>query len=110
MAAVPSVKGTAAFYALEPDGKGVLYCHADGEHSGKVFRVRAGIGWYYQTELGGTVSRLGLPISNEEPTKSGARCYFEAGYIEWDSKSGFARAYLGEDPARALLLHEKKLG
>lgn len=77
--------GTASFKARITDGKGVLYCHASGSLSGKIFYVSRGIGWYYEHELKGSVSALGLPTSSEELSDQGGNAIslFEGGYIEW---------------------------
>jgi nucleoside phosphorylase len=98
IAAVKSVMGTMSYYALETNGKGAVYCHADGPRRGEVFRVREGIGWYYQSVLLGAASRLGLPIKDEESTGKGAVHEFETGYIEWDRRTSLARACLGAYP------------
>lgn len=91
-----SIFGTSSYRATVSDGKGVIYCHADGPHRGTAFYVRKGIGWFYERVLLGGVSRLGLPITNEEvahetgyPTSR-----FEGGYIEWSPNTKVARAVI----------------
>ena len=91
-----SVFGTSSYRATESDGKGVIYCHADGTHRGTAFYVRKGIGWFYERVLLGVVSRLGLPISNEEVAHETGYpiSRFEGGYIEWSPKTRVARAVI----------------
>jgi uncharacterized protein with LGFP repeats len=79
--------GTTAFCASIRDGKGALYCHASGERRGNVYHVRGGIGWYYLEKIGGPVSFLGLPISDEAPVTEGQRSTFEGGFIVWKAEA-----------------------
>lgn len=85
---------TGAFRAREVDGKGVIYCHANGPFQSAAFYVRKGIGYYYEYVLGGSASRIGLPVSNEELISPDhfATSYFERGYIEWSQRTGVARS------------------
>lgn len=88
--------GTSAFCSHVSDGKGILYCHASGPLSGKVFYARGGIGWYYKTHLNGTASFLGLPVTDELPLANGnRRSEFEGGYIEWQPNPSKLFVYLG---------------
>jgi hypothetical protein len=102
--------GTAAFKSKLQDGRGVLYCHSSGPRRGRVFYVQKGIGWYYEYELGGSSSVLGLPTSHEEKRDvSGSQIsYFEGGYIEWSPKTSVARAVI-TDFGREKVIGEKKL-
>jgi hypothetical protein len=90
----PSRFGTLAYRMRETDGKGIVYCHADGPLRGRAFHARKGIGWYYEHRLGGSESQLGLPTSDEELISSNgfATSHFEGGYIEWSPKTKVARA------------------
>jgi hypothetical protein len=88
--------GTSSYRAEAKDGKGVIYCHADGPHRAAAFYVRKGVGWFYERVLLGVSSRLGLPITNEQvvdetgcPTSR-----FEGGYIEWSPNTKVARAVI----------------
>ena len=88
--------GTSSHRANVTDGKGVIYCHANGPHRAATFYVRKGIGWLYERVLLGASSRLGLPITDEQvadgtgyPTSR-----FEGGYIEWSPNTKVARAVI----------------
>jgi hypothetical protein len=99
--AEPSPFGTLSFCADAGDEKGALYCHATGARRGDVYYVRKGIGWYYNHQLRGPSSFLGLPLSDEEDLSDGARrSLFEGGYIVWkrsdDSLSVFDTREGGE--------------
>ena len=89
-----SLFNTRSFRARADDGKGVVYCHADGKYEGHTFYVRKGIGWFYEQVLLGAASRLGLPTSSEELADGTGYpiSYFEGGYIEWSPKTTVARA------------------
>jgi len=65
------------------DEKGLVIFFANGEYRGKIFSVQHGIGYYYRHIIGKYNSFLGFPISNEYPTKDGARNDFEGGFIEY---------------------------
>lgn len=87
--------GTAAYRARASDGMGLAYCHATGKLRGQVFYVRKGIALLYEDHVGGAVSPLGLPISNEEiiDGKGYPTSFFEGGYIEWSPKTWLAKAF-----------------
>lgn len=108
--ATPSPLGTAAFKARLVDFKGVIYCHASGPLQGEAFYVRKEIGGYYEDVLGGSGSALGLPTSHEEMQDLAGNqlSYFEAGYIEWLSKTSMARA-VGTTSGTETLIGERKL-
>jgi hypothetical protein len=101
--------GTNSYRARVTDGKGVIYCHADGKYQGQTFYVRKGIGWFYEQVLLGATSRLGVPTSNEEladgtgyPTS-----FFEGGYIEWSPKTQVARAVVSTERGDQTLVERK---
>ena len=102
--------GTSAFKVKLLDGKGAIYCHASGPLRGRIFYIRGGIGWYYEHELGGSVSALGLPTSHEEKhdVKGCQISYFEGGYIEWSDTTKLARA-VATASGTDYLIGERKL-
>jgi len=102
--------GTASYRAHASDGKGVIYCHADGAQKARSFYVRKGIGWFYECVLLGVSCRLGLPISNEEiaETTRYPTSWFEGGYIEWSPSTKVARAVI-RDKDRDRTLAERLL-
>jgi hypothetical protein len=86
--------GTLGFRVDREDGKGALYCHASGDHRGEVYYVRKGIGWYYNHELQGPASFLGLPLSDEDELSPGVRRnLFEGGNIVWKSSDDSLSVY-----------------
>jgi hypothetical protein len=102
--------GTVSYRAKVTDGKGVIYCHANGECRGRTFYVQKGIGWFYETLIGGASSRLGLPVSDEEPADGTGypTSFFEGGYIEWSPITDVARAVV-RTPRGDQTLVEKRL-
>lgn len=83
-----SPQGTKSFVMALGDGKGALYCHANGPREGAVFLVQKGIGWHYRRTLGGSRSGLGLPVSDEYDIPGGRCSDFEGGRIEWSERDG----------------------
>ena len=102
--------GTESYRVRLKDGKGAIYCHASGRHRGQTFLVQKGIGWFYETLMGGASSRLGLPVSNEEAADGTGypTSFFEGGYIEWSPKTKVARAVV-RTPRGDQTLYEKTL-
>ncbi len=101
---------TKSYKARVTDGKGVLYCHADGKHKGETFYVKKGIGRFYEYVLDGASSKLGLPVSDEKKSND-SECsisLFEGGYIEWSPKTFIARAVIRTEQGD-ITLDEKKL-
>ncbi|MBM3235730.1 toll/interleukin-1 receptor domain-containing protein [Candidatus Poribacteria bacterium] len=107
--ACESFYGTNSYCAHVNDGKGIIYCHADGKYKDMVFCVRRGIGYYYKKIIGGAASPLGLPITDEQISESTKKptSFFEGGYIEWDPRTSVARAVVTR--SRSYILGEKKL-
>lgn len=97
--------GTQAFKMRLGDGKSVLYCHASGPLRGRVFKVQNGIGWYYEYDLGGSDSPLGLPTSHEERRDAtGAQInFFEGGYISWTPAGSMAKAVTNSSGAEVVI-------
>ena len=106
-----SIFGTSSCRAIVSDGKGVIYCHANGPNRAATFYVRKGIGWFYERVLLGAASPLGLPITGElvEDGLGYATSRFEGGYIEWSPNTRVARAVL-RSPRSDQTLAERMLG
>jgi hypothetical protein len=104
-----SLFGTNSYRARITNGKGVIYCHVDGKLRRQTFYVRKGIGWFYETVIGGASSRLGLPVSNEEVVDGTGypTSYFEGGYIEWSSKTEVTRAVIYTPEGDRTFLEQK---
>ena len=108
-----SLFGTSSFRARIKDGKGVIYCHASGARRNELFLVRRGIGWFYETVLGGSESELGLPVSNEElvdqPEYSGGfpTSFFEGGFITWSPETSQVRAVLATAEGDRVIAQQK---
>ena len=80
---VTSSFGTKGYIYPLSDQKGMVIFFANGEYAGECFSVQWGIGDFYRHTIGKHNSFLGFPISNEYPTKDGARSDFEGGFIEY---------------------------
>lgn len=77
---ITSTYGTNAKGILYTEGHGAVFEHQSGRYKGLVVGVKGGILDRYR-EMGGPVSYLGLPISDEQETPEGWRSDFEEGSL-----------------------------
>lgn len=104
-----SPRGTTGRYVKfgSPSGGSVIHWHRTGKYAGQAFETH---GCIYQlfSNLGGSVSWLGFPISDEYSVSGGRRSDFEGGYIFWDAKTSKCQALNYYDLDKNEIKHRRK--
>ncbi|HIH93146.1 TPA: PKD domain-containing protein [Methanosarcina acetivorans] len=91
--AVPSFKGTTG--RVSDFENGHLHWHGSGDHYMNTNMTYGELDQLY-TEIGGTASELGFPITDQKEIDENGHCYceFENGNIGWNEAEGKYKAYL----------------
>lgn len=89
-----SPRGTTGRYAkfLAPPDGGVIHWIRNGANAGQSFETHGCI-YKLFSSLGGSVSWLGFPVSDEFSVQGGRRSNFEGGYIFWNASTAQCQAY-----------------
>lgn len=95
--AAPSPEGTTGRYAkfsVSNEG-GAIFWHRDGKYAGQSFETHGAI-YKFFSNVGGSSSWLGLPISDEYGdygVPGERRSNFENGYITWNARSNRCQVF-----------------